>query len=180
MRQLAPSEKTLFLVLCGAVFLALNLLSFKIFLNLHQRLESKITAMQTKMVEAKNIIAVGETLQPASDWISSHPLPHWNDDQASAQLLKTERSEAEKCGLKIIEENLLPPRTSNNADSVSVQIKLSGPFDGLVKFLFALQNPTAWRTISKFVIKSDTEPTKVIVELELLQFFKTAPTTPEP
>lgn len=175
MRKLAPSEKNLFLALCGAVFLTLNLLSLKVFLNIHQDLGSKTAAMRTKIAEAKNIIALGEALQPAHDWINTHPLPHWNNDQASAQLLKVERSEAEQDGLKIVEENLLPPHASANADSVSVQIKLSGPFEGFVKFLFAIQNPTAWRAISKFMIKSDSDPTKVIVDLELKQFFKAIP-----
>ena len=175
MRKLAPSEKTLFLALCGAVFLALNLLSLKVFLNANQNLGSKTATVRTKITEAKDIIALGEALQPAKDWINTHPLPQWNEDQASAQLLKCERGEAEKNGLKIVEENLLPPRSATNADSVSVQIKLSGPFEGLVKFLFALQNPTAWRAITKFTIKSDSEPTKVIIDLELKQFFRAVP-----
>lgn len=175
MRKLAPNEKTLFVVLCGAVFLALNLLSLRVFLNIHHQLESKVAGVRAKIAEAKNMLILGEELQPANDWLNAHPLPRWNNDQASAQLLKCERDEAEKNRLKILEENLLPPHSSSLADSVSVQIKLSGPFDGLVKFLFALQSPTAWRAISKFTIKSDTEPTKIIIELELKQFFRAIP-----
>ncbi|MBX9742232.1 MAG: type II secretion system protein M [Chthoniobacterales bacterium] len=181
MRKLAPNEKTLFLVLCGAVFLALNLLSLRVFLNIHRELGSKIAGARSKIAEAKNIITLGEALQPAKDWLTAHPLPLWNNDQASAQLLKCERSEAEKNGLKILEENLLPPRASAIADSVSVQMKLSGPFEGLVKLLFELQSPTGWRAINKFIIKSDTEPTKVVIDLELKQFFRAIPVdTPPP
>lgn len=172
MRKLAPSEKTLFFVLCGAVFLALNLLSLKLFLNIHQNLQSKITAVKTQIAEGRAIITMAEALQPATEWINKHPLPLWNNDQASAELLKCERNEAEKNGLKIIEENLLPPHASPYAESVSVQAKISGSFEGLVKFLFALQNPTAWRAINKFTIKSDSEPTKVVIDLEIKQYFK--------
>lgn len=175
MRKLAPNEKTLFVILCGAVFLALNLLSLRVFLNIHHQLESKIAGVRGKIAEARNMIILGEALQPANNWLNTHPLPRWNNDQASAQLLKCEREEAEKDGLKILEENLLPPHSSALADSVSVQMKLSGPFEGLVKLLFALQSPTAWRAINKFTIKSDTEPTKVIMELELKQFFRATP-----
>ncbi|MFZ4115547.1 MAG: hypothetical protein ACOYK6_02345 [Chthoniobacterales bacterium] len=173
MRKLAPSEKTLFFVLCGAVFLALNLFSLKLFLNMHRVLQSKISTLNTQLAEGRSVIMMAEMLQPATTWIHQHPLPNWNNDQASAELLKCERNEAEKAGLKIIEENLLPPHTSSYGSSVSVQAKISGSFDGLVKFLFALQNPTAWRAINKFTIKSDSEPTKVIVDLEIKQFFQT-------
>lgn len=173
MRKLAPNEKTLFFVLCGAVFLALNLVSLKAFLNVHRNVQSKINAIKTQIAEGRASIAVAEALQPATTWINQHPLPIWTNDQASAALLKTERSEAEKNGLKIIEENLLPPHVTMNAQAVSVQAKISGSFDGLVKFLFALQSPTAWRSIDKFSIKSDSEPSKVILDFELKQFFKT-------
>ncbi|HLB33552.1 MAG: hypothetical protein A3F67_06030 [Verrucomicrobia bacterium RIFCSPHIGHO2_12_FULL_41_10] len=172
MRKLAPSEKTLFLALCGALFLALNLWSFKIYLNALQGVQLKITNAKAKIAEEHSILNIADTLKPASTWISQHPLPIWNADQASSELLKQERSQAEKEDLKIIEENLLPPHFSENASSVIVQTKLSGPFTGVVKFLFALQYPTAWRVIDKFTMKSDTEANKVVVDLEIKQFFK--------
>ncbi len=172
MRKLAPNEKTLFLALCGAVFLAINLLSLKVYLSASHGLQSKIVTMKTKIAENQAALTMAEMLKPATTWIHEHPLPIWSNDQASSELLKCERSEAEKNDLKIVEENLLPPHATENADSVSVQIKLSGPFEGLVKFLFALQTPTAWHAIDKFTMKSDPEPSKVIVDLELKQFFK--------
>ncbi len=52
------SNLTLFLALCGALFLALNLLSLKVFLNTHQNVESKIATVRTKIIEAKEIIAL--------------------------------------------------------------------------------------------------------------------------
>jgi hypothetical protein len=172
MRKLAPSEKTLFLILCGAVFLALNLLSFKIFLAKRQQVQLEITKTKTTLAEGRGIIQLAQVLEPANSWIHQHPLPIWTPDQASSELLKSERDQAEKNSLKIIDENLLPAHPSKNADSVSVQIKITGPFEGVMKFLFALQNPTAWRTIERFIIKSDAEPSKVIIEFELKQFFK--------
>ena len=172
MRKLAPSEKTLFLILCGAVFLSLNLLGLKTFLNKRQQLQLEIEKAKLTLEEGRTTIQLAELLEPANNWIHQHPLPIWTPDQASSELLKCERDEAEKDNLKIVEENLLPAHASKNADYVSVQVKVNGPFEGLVKFLFALQNPTAWRAIDKFIIKSDAEPTKVIMELELKQFFK--------
>lgn len=178
MRKLAPSEKTLFLVLCGAVFLAINLLSFRLYLNMDRQLQSNISTVQSQIAQGRGIIMMAETIQPATEWIRQHPLPTWTGDQASTELLKFERNEAEKDGLKIIEENLLPPGSSTYSSSVSVQEKISGSFESLIKFLFALQNPTAWRAVNKFVIKSDSEPSKVIIDLEIKQFFLKSPNAP--
>ena len=173
MRKLAPSEKTLFLALCGAIFLALNLWGFKSYLNALQSTQFKITTAKAKIAEERSLIHIAETLEPATTWISQHPLPLWTDDDASAELLNQERSLAEKENLKIIEETLLPPHALENTHCVTVQTKLSGPFIGVVKFLFGLQYPTAWRAIDKFTIKSDNEVNQVIVELEIKQFFQT-------
>jgi len=164
-------------VLCGAIFLAANLISLKLFLNINQQLQSKVYSLRNQLAEERATIMTAETLQPATLWIHQHPLPIWGNDKASAELLKCERTEAEKAGLKIIEENLLPTHMSSYASSVSVQSKISGSFEGLVKFLFALQNPTSWRAINQFTIKSDSEPTKVIIDLEVKQYFQTPATT---
>lgn len=178
MRKLAPSEKTLFLVLCGTIFLAINLLSFRLYLNMDRQLESNLHTVQSQITQGRGITMMAETIQTATEWIRQHPLPICTSDQASTELLKFERNEAEKNGLKIIEENLLPPYYSTYSSSVSVQEKISGSFEGLIKFLFALQNPTAWRAVNKFVIKSDSEPSKVIIDLEIKQFFLKSPNVP--
>ena len=101
MRKLAPNEKNLFIALCGVIFLALNLLSFKAYLRALQSVEVKIRSAQTQVTEDHSLLSVAETLKSSSHWITQHPLPTWNADQASSELLKQERSLAEKENLKI-------------------------------------------------------------------------------
>jgi hypothetical protein len=83
-----------------------------------------------------------------------------------------ERDEAEKAGLKITEENLLPAQDSDQGNSAAVSVKLTGPFEGVVKMLFAMQSPTAWRTLDKLTLKSDAQPPNVIAEMEIRQYFQ--------
>ena len=183
MRQLAPSEKILFLILCGAVFLAMNLLGLRAFLQARTKVQQAIASAKTELVSDRSWLDVSETLHPALSWINAHPFPRMEPDDASAQLLKLEQGEAEKAGLKVLEENLLPPQDIPQGSSVGVGVKLSGPFAGVVRFLFALQTPTAWRAIEKLTLRSDTEPPNVIADLELRQYFHpgAAPdSTPEP
>ena len=59
-----------------------------------------------------------------------------------------------------------PPQT-NTAE----EAKLSGPFSGVAKFLFAIQSPTAWRSVPKLTIRSDTEPPNVLVDMEVHQYY---------
>jgi hypothetical protein len=172
MRQLAPSEKNLFLILCGALFIGLNLLGFRSFLQAHTKVQQDIVTTKTELASDKNWLVVAETLHPAMNWISAHPMPQLLPDDASARLLKLEQNEAEKAGLKVQEENLLPSQDIPQGSSVGLGVKLSGPFQGMVRFLFALQTPSAWRSIDKLTLRSDTEPPNVIADLELRQYFR--------
>jgi len=172
MRTLARSEKTLLLLLCGALFIALNMAGLRSFLKARDGLQKAIVTATSELTLDKNWIEVGSSLAPADAWINSHPMPHFLPDEASAQLLKSERDEAEKAGLKVAEENLLPSQETPYGQTVAVSVKLTGPFEGVVRMLFALQSPTAWRTIEKLALKSDAQPPNVVADLELHQYFQ--------
>jgi hypothetical protein len=179
-----PSEKRLLLILCAAVFLALNLLAFRTFLNSRKRIAGEIAATKSTLAEDKGWLDVGEALRPAETWIKTHPMPAMPADEASATLLKTEREAAEKAGLKVTEENLLPGADGPLGSTVGVSVKLSGPFAGVVRFLHAIQGPSSWRVIQKLALRSDTQPPNVLADLEILQYFRVpataAATTPAP
>jgi hypothetical protein len=174
MRTLAPSEKRLLLILCSALFLALNMLGLRAFLQTRTKLRQAIESARGELSEDRNWVSLADTLVPADRWISAHPMPAFATDQASAALLKSEREEAEKSGLKIDEENLLPSQGNPYGSSVSVSAKLSGPFQSMVKFLFAIQSPDAWRRVEKLTLRSDSQPPNVLAEFELRQDFQTS------
>jgi len=179
MKALAPSEKNLLLLLCGALFIAVNLVGLRSFLKTREGLKKAIVTATSEASTDRSWIEIGSSLAPADAFINSHPMPRLAPDEASAQLLKTEREEAERAGLKITEENLLPPAETPYGSTVAVSVKLTGPFEDVVKMLFALQTPAAWRTIAKLTLKSDAQPPNVIADLELRQYFQPA-TSPDP
>ena len=175
MKPLAPSEKKLFLIFCGTIFIVLNMIGVRSFLQARDKVQLAVVAAKAELTSDRSWLDVGDSLHAAMTWMDSHPMPELEPDDASAKLLKTEREEAEKAGLKVTEENLLPSQNDAQDSSVAVEAKLSGPFQGVVHMLFALQTPTAWRNIDKLTLRSDTEPPNVVADLELRQYFRHAP-----
>jgi len=175
MRPLASNEKILLLLLFGALFVAVNMMGLHAFLQARTGMEKAIVKARSALASDKSWVEQGKALNPADAWINAHPMPRLTPDEASAQLLKTERDEAEKAGLKVIEENILPSGNTPYGYTVIVFVKLTGPFEGVIRMLFALQSPTSWRTMEKLALKSDTQPPNVVAELELHQYFE--PTT---
>ena len=103
MRPLAQSEKTLFLILCGAVFIALNMLGLRAFLQARTKVQQAIVVAKTELATDHSWIDLAASLQPAMHWVINHPMPEMQTDEASARLLKIEQGEAEKAGLKVME-----------------------------------------------------------------------------
>lgn len=172
-------EKTLLLILGVAIFVALNLIGLNLFLKARNSIKKQIVAAKDELATARSWLDLDESLHPADDWIESHPMKKQASEEASAELLKTEREEAEKAGLKISEESLLPVQQTPYGSAAPVTVKLNGPFPGVVKLLFALQSPTAWRTIERMSIKSDAQPPNVIADLEIRQYFQSPSTAAE-
>jgi hypothetical protein len=184
MRTLAPSEKNLLLILGGAVFIALNMMGLHAFLQTKAGVQKAMISAKSELASDRSLAEQGRALKPADSWITSHPMPRMAPDDASAQLLKLERDEAEKAGLKIAEENILPSQETPYGPTVAVSVKLTGPFEGVVRMLFAMQSPIAWRTLEKLALKSDAQPPNVVADIEIHQYFlpptSTGPTPKAP
>ena len=177
MRKLATNELRLLIFFCSAIFLALNLFALKAWTGARASLISNIEASRSRIAESQTWIDGASGITSPHDWIKAHPPKTSTADEASTGLLQLTRSAAEEAGLKITEENLLPAAATATGNAASLQAKLSGPFSGVTKFLFALQNPTAWRSVPKISIRSDTEPPNVLVDMEVHQYYLPATQT---
>ncbi len=180
MRTLSANERRLLLFLATALFLLLNLFLFRSFLQTRAKLARSITESRAELASDREVLNADQSLASANSWIASHPMPEIDAEDASARLLRIERDEAEKAGLKVTSENLLPPQEGPWGSSVSVTATIAGPFQGVVKMLFALQSPEAWRTMEKLALRSDTEPPNVVAELEIRQYFRPLAATVSP
>lgn len=184
MRKLAKSETRLLLIFGAAVFLAVNLFAIRAWLNNRTSVLAAISEAHSSLSTSRSWITAAEALEPAREWMQQHPSPVEKPDAANTGLLNSVRNIAEKSGLKIVEETLLPGQEADGSRTAVLQTKITGPFSGVATFLFDIQNPTSWRSVEKMMIRSDNEPPNVIVEMEIHQYFRppgsnAAPTSTE-
>jgi hypothetical protein len=176
MRKPAKNELRLLVIFGAAVFLALNLFGVRAWMLRKQSIAANMAQTRTALAEAKSWIIAAESIQAAHEWMNEHPSPVNTGDGASTALLNAVRAEAEKAGIKVVEETLMPSVTGSAGNSALLQTKLSGPFAGVARFLFELQSPIAWRAVSKMTIRSDSEPPNVVMDMEIRQYY-VPPTT---
>ena len=174
MRSLEHSEKRLLLILTAAVFLAANMIGLRALVQARAKIRASVASAKVTLAEEKGWVGLADTFVPAERWISAHPMPELSPNDANAELLRKEREAAEGAGLKVLEETLSPTASASHASAAGVTLKLSGPFAGIVRFLFAMQSPDAWRIVDKMTLRSDAEPPNVVAELEIRQLFRTS------
>jgi hypothetical protein len=172
MRKLAKSETRLLLIFGAAVFLAVNLFAFRAWLKHRADVVAAISETSSAISTSRSWITAAEALKTAQDWMQQHPSPVEKPDAANAGLLNTVRNLVERSGLKIAEETLLPGEEADGARVAILQTKITGPFSGVANFLFDIQNPTSWRSVEKMMIRSDSEPPNVVLEMETRQYFR--------
>ncbi|GAB4179122.1 MAG: hypothetical protein Fur0032_19740 [Terrimicrobiaceae bacterium] len=169
MRQPTPSERKLLWALIAAVFVALNLGAMRLWTTFMDAQNRALNAAKATLEEGRGWILAAEGL---GDTIRSLPQPpQFAERDASSTLLREVRSAASSGGLTIMEESLPPPPVGLPEDAVAVRVKLGGPFSGLVRFLFAIQQPDAWRAIENMTVKADATPQNVLAELEIRQYY---------
>jgi len=173
MRKLAKSETRLLLIFAAALFVAVNLFAVRAWHTHRLAVVSAVSKARSELAASHSWMVAAESLEAAREWIKQHPSPVEKPDAANTELLKNVRAMAEKSGLKIVEETLLPGEEGGDIRAAVLQTKITGPFSGVAAFLFELQNPTSWRAVEKLMIRSDNEPPNVIVDLEIHQYFRT-------
>ena len=171
MRKPAKNELRLLVIFGAAVFLALNLFGVRAWMLRKQSIAANMAQTRAALAEAKSWMIAAESIQVAHEWMKEHPAPVNTGDGASTALLNSVRAEAEKAGIKVVEETLMPSVTGGAGNSALLQTKLSGPFAGVARFLFELQSPIAWRAVSKMTIRSDSEPPNVVMDMEIRQYY---------
>ncbi len=176
MRRLTQNEFRLAALFAAAVFLALNLLGARAWMQHRANLVREISNVRASMEEGRIWVDGASALESARTWIEANPPPPFTGQDASTALLQSARSSAEGGGLKVLEENLLPEPTLPVGSAAALQMKLSGPFPAVARFLFAMQDPAAWRSIPKLTVRSEAEPPNVVVDMEIHQYYR--PATP--
>lgn len=171
MRRLTFSELRLALLFGAAVFIALNLFAIRAWTQHRSGILLKTEATRTALQEAQVWIGGAQAIGPAREWIAANPPPTDTAEQASTSLLTVVRSAADASALKVVEENLLPAPSVGTGSSAALQTKVTGPFAGATKFLYSVQDPKAWRAITKIIVRSEAEPPNVVVDMEIRQYY---------
>jgi len=169
MRPLTQTERRLLIFMAGAVFLALNLVGMRIISVASAAQKQREASLQAEIAEGKDWMLAAELIGEKGENIPQPP--SMGEKAATSSLLAELRAAVQEDGLTIVEESLPPAPEGLPERAVSLRLKLSGPYSGLVRFLFKVQQPGSWRSVEQLILKADPAPQNVLAEMEVRQYY---------
>lgn len=177
MRQLTPTERRLLGILLTAVFIALNLGGLKLILDARATHKNALAAAEARILDSQVWIELAEEMGPLSRSLPN--APEMAENTAGSDLLQAVRAAATAHGLTMLEESLPGPPEGLSEKAAVLRVKLSGPFQGAVRFLFDVQQQGSWRSIEQFNARAEASPQNILAEMEIRQYYS-LPSPKEP
>lgn len=173
MRALTAKEKRLLVTLLGALFLLLNVVALKTFLDRRAVLLANIASLEGELAQDRAVLGQKDYWAEREQWLESNqPTDDITSVDDDNRFLEFVESTAKSSGLAYtrrgggpVASEGLPYAEVFDASTVK------GNMESLVKWLSKLQQPKEFRAIKELQIKSG-EPPDVICDVVVSRWFR--------
>lgn len=168
MRALTSKEKRLLYFLVGALFLLLNVVALKTFLDRRALLQANIVALEGQLVADRAILGQKDYWSQRAQWLDANMQP---DDTTTVdddnRFIEFVESSAKKRGLSYTRRGGGPSEVPGQPYTEVIDAStVRGNMKSLVEWLAELQQPKDFRAIKQLRVKSG-EPPEVICEVDV-------------
>lgn len=168
MRALTSKEKKLLAFLVGALFLLLNVVALKTFLDRRALLQANIGSLEAQLMQDRTILGQKDYWMERAAWLDANMQV---DDMATVdddnRFIEFVESSAKKRGLAYTKKGGGPVASDGLPyTEVFDASTVKGDMKSLVGWLAELQQPKAFRAIKQLRVKSG-EPPEVVCDVEV-------------
>ncbi len=174
MRSLTSKEKKLLAWLLGTLFLLLNVVGLRVFLDRQRALKKDIATLQEQLAANNAVLAEQPVYEERGEWLDrNQPADDISTTEDDAKFYEFVESSAKRSGLEYTRKagGPLPPTGDYVEVFDSSQVK--GTLESVVKWLSELQQPKAFRAIKQLTIKSG-EPPQLVCDVEVARWYRPA------
>lgn len=168
MRALTSKEKRLLVFLVGALFLLLNIIALKTFLDRRALLEANIDTLEAQLIQDRATLGQKDYWMKRAEWLDANmqadDLATVDDDNRFIEFVE---SSAKKRGLDYTKRGGGPVASEGRSyTEVFDASTVKGEMKSVVEWLSELQQPKAFRAIKQLRVKSG-EPPAVVCDVEV-------------
>jgi len=172
MRALTVKEKRLLIGLLGAIFVLLNVVGLRAFLNRQAALQASIVRLQGQLTEGRAILEEKAVWQERAAWLDANqPGDDTTTTDDDAKFYEFVETSAKNAGLTYTRRDAGQRPSEGTYAEVVDSSQVKGKMESLVKWLNELQQPESFRAIKQISVKSG-EPPEVIAEVEVARWYR--------
>lgn len=173
MRTLTPKERRLLIALVATLFVLLNVVGLRAFLNRQGALRGTIAKLQQELDLSRTVLAQKDYWAERAAWLAANqPVDDTSTIEDDGKFYEFVETSAKKHGLQYTRKAGNPlPQTGSYVEVYDAS-QVKGRMESLVKWFDELQQPKAFRAIKQLSIKSDAEPPDVICEIEVARWYR--------
>lgn len=173
MRALTSKEQRLLFMLLGALFLLLNVVALKTFLDRRALLQASMASLEARAAEHRSVLMQRAYWMERSNWLEANqPTDDTTSVDDDNRFIGFIESTAKESGLAYTRRGGGPvPSEGRPYAEVFDASTVKGNMKSLVEWLSKLQQPKEFRAIKQLRIKSG-EPPEVVCDIEVARWFR--------
>lgn len=173
---LTAREKKLLLACIGSLVLVGGMLAANEFLNRRRTALERITTLESEFKELEELFNDREFWNKRGKWLREKMPTTESLGQAQAKLLEDVQNDALDLELKVEQQRLLEPSSTENYREVAVEVRLRGDQTTLLGWLASLQSPERFQAIKAIEFDIDMrakeKTPQAICEMTLARWYK--------
>jgi hypothetical protein len=171
LRRLTKNERRLLTLFGLAIFVMANFYGISYLLDTESELTQQLDELKATAKTNQIWLKEKQFWLTRKQWIE-HQQPRVGSGQVpQSELLQSVIASAQANQLVIQEQSFAESKNTPNYQAVGVKLKLSGNLENVVKWLAELQQPEKFQAVTNFSLKSEEQPPKVSLELEVARWY---------
>jgi Tfp pilus assembly protein PilO len=171
LRRLTKNEKRLLTLFGLAIFVMANFYGISYLLDRESELAQQVDELKATAKTNQIWLKEKQFWLTRKQWIDRQQPRVGSGQVPQSELLQSVIASAQANQLVIQEQSFAESKNTPNYQSVGVKLKLSGNLENVVKWLAELQQPEKFQAITNFSLKSEEQPPKVSLELEVARWY---------
>jgi len=160
MNRLTARERVLICLVLGVLFVVGNLSLWKALAGRHAQTQAGLVARRSEVRAMKQLLGESDQWAAREAWMEASQPRLSNPEQAGVLLLEELKEAARASDMLLENPELGVVEARPYCRSVSVQIGTKSSWEGLVKFLHAVQQPGRFLVFESATIQSDPADAK--------------------
>jgi len=164
-------EKLLLIVFVSALLIAGGALAWNWLSRDLAVRQARLAEKESQLVELRRWLDEKPTWENREKWMNEHPLPTYQKQRSEAEFVQAIQASLGKYGVQTVDQRIQETREGAVFVEVPIDLTVDATLEELIRWLYDVQRPDAFRVISQIRLRSTGASAKIRAEVSLFQIF---------